>query len=524
MAGRMRALAVVTSSSGYGRYFQEWARSIAAQGAPPGEVCIFTHGTPEDAAQAAAAERLLASAGIRVTRAHEAARLDFGTARNRAVALSSSPWVMHLDVDDMLLPHALADAAALAEGADVIAFGYERCGDLAAGPSNRRRLYRDLQGPQVLAAQAPCSGVSPFRRALWERSPYRTDMLGAWDTALWIGFGHLGIRIRATTRPVFLYRQHADSIFNKRRKAQDWSRAHTAAMLGTLRRNAQGVSVLVPLGSPDQRDRLAAWAKVRDVYRSRFPGWQVVEGRAPVGAWCKGAAIAAALDQATGATLVIADADCLIAPEALAEAVRRVEHGEVPWAVPHQNVCRLDRATTARMLQLPEGSIPLALERPAYPGYPGGGILVVPRVGYLACGGFPMSFIGWGSEDQALALILDTCLGTHWRGSADLWHLWHPPQDRRAARSRNHAKLRTLRALAPQGRDALVGYLRRGAVAEARLPTWKQKGIELAAQRREQAIAAGKFIPSAEPHWIRQAKAAKARRAAQRKRDLGGGG
>ena len=512
----MSTIAVVTScGNGYGRYLADWARSIVAQERKPDEAVIFTHGSAEDEAAGHEAAALLAGTCL-VTLVHHAAPLDFGEARNRAVALTSSEWVCHFDADDELMPHALSDWQRLAPGADVVAFGYARSGDLAAGPKNPTRLYSDLTGTaQILDAAAPCSGVSPFRRSLWERRPYRTDLLGAWDTALWLGFAYLEprLRIRATARPVFWYRQHADSVFNTRRKAQDWTRAHVEASLQTLRRDCRGVSVIVPLDTKDRPDRRRLWRHVADFYRRFFPGWEIVEGYADGGrGWRKGVAIADALERARGRVLVIADADVLIDPAALAEAVDRVGGKEVPWAVPHRDVVRLNAEATERQLAALPEFVTISTEdlvRPLYEGFAGGGLLVVDRVAYVASGGIPASFVGWGAEDQALAVILDTCAGIHWRGQAPLVHLWHEPQEKQD-RTANRARLRAIRAAAARGRDALMLFLRTGRNEDA-IPTWKRRGIERA--------AANALPQQVEPAWIRKAKERADKVAARRARD-----
>ncbi len=80
------------------------------------------------------------------------------------------------------------------------------------------RLYTGADGVAVLALPRLASGNSMFRRAFWEQAPYREDLLGAWDTALWLGFAHCGARFRPTTRAIFQYRQHADSVFHRRQR------------------------------------------------------------------------------------------------------------------------------------------------------------------------------------------------------------------------------------------------------------------------------------------------------------------
>jgi glycosyltransferase involved in cell wall biosynthesis len=439
-------LAIVTSCHNYGRYLEEWATSIAALRTAPVLVCIVDNGstdtTPQQIERAAA---ILERAGIRV-RTKRVPFTDFGSARNAAVALAGEvEWVQHLDADDMAMPHMLCDVAKLAPNADVIGLGYERCGNLKAGPRNRTRLYSSHRGEQTLKAKAPCSGVSPFRRTYWLRSPYRTDMDGGWDTALWISFAQLDppARFVATKRPCFLYRQHAGSVFNTRRVSERLS-AFTGRKLQGLRRRHGGVSVLVPW-RPDGGARDRAWAWLRQRYGRLHPGWQIVESGPQTGAWRKGAAVADALDRATGDVLVIADADCVVEASELERATELVRSREAPWVVPHTRVKRLDEKSTAAVLGRDPASSDVSgrLSRQAYTGFAGGGIVIVRRSDYEASGGIPDRFEGWGAEDEALAAILDTLVGPHERFEGDLWHLWHgEPRTRKAHRgSRENRRL-----------------------------------------------------------------------------------
>lgn len=482
-------LTIVTSSAGYGRYLEEWAQSIIAQTVQPAAVRIFTHGDAIEFQQGQHAVHMLRSAGLDAIHEHEVVRLDFGVARNRAVAMSSTTWVQHLDADDTLMAHALEDVRALMDTADVISFGYERSGDLASGPRNKIRLYIDGTGLEMLDHSAPCSGVSPFRRSLWEQSPYRTDMRGAWDTALWIGFARLGARFRATRRPCFWYRQHGDSIFNRRRQTFDWTRAITENQLRGLRADWTGVAVVVPRDETPDAHRAAAWRYVREHYLTAHPDWQIVEGRSPADPWCKGAAVADALGRCGASTLVIADADCLISPDALREAVTAVRDGSAPWSVPHGDVHRLTEAATERFMNSHEKE-ELPLTRPAYPGFAGGGVFVVPRAAYEASGGIPRAFLGWGCEDEAVAVILDCLIGPHARGTTPLTHLWHPPQPTKAdatVKTTNRAKLRAVQAAARTGESTLWQVLTRlGAVrSKARHLRTRE---EIAERRRSQSF------------------------------------
>lgn len=442
-------LGVVTSCHGYGRWLADWALSILESAVPPAFVGILTHGSEEDRRAGEDVASWLAGSGaaFHVTHRHVAERLDLGEARNRAVELAAQagvPWVMHLDADDVLLPWALGDVAELQAEADVVALGYVRFGDLNAGPKVIEKVYRSSQGASTLASIAPASGCSPFRVALWRRAPYRTDLLGAWDTALWLGFGHLEARFVPTRRPGFGYRQHADSVFLSRLR-DEWRSARVGHRLQSLRRGDAGVAVVVPR-APDGAERDRSWAFMRQWYGHHHPAWTILEGSSPRRAWCKGAAVADALRGCTADVLVVADSDCVVEPAALAEAVARVARGEAPWVVPHTLVHRLtpfvSEAWMAAGVDRPFSVPDEALARPAYRGYAGGGLFVVRHSDYVATRGIPTAFVGWGGEDEALAVILDTLLGAHQRLPGDLVHLWHPPSgERRGAQYRGNKAL-----------------------------------------------------------------------------------
>ena len=192
------------------------------------------------------------------------------------------------------------------------------------------------------------------------------------------------------------------------------------------------VSVVVPwrAGCPW---REAAWEWVRARYEQEHPDWQVVAGHAPDGPWCKAAAVAGGLRDATGDVLVIADADVWC--DGLDDAVHAVADG-APWAIPHRTVTRLTEQATGDVLAgaTPDGR--MEVEQRPYTGTMGGGITVLPRVLYEQIPLDPR-FIEWGQEDEAWGVALTTLVGRPWRGTTGLYHLWHPPQ-RRQSRSSGH--------------------------------------------------------------------------------------
>ncbi|MDH2392320.1 glycosyltransferase [Streptomyces sp. HNM0663] len=214
-------IGVVTTVWGpYSAYLPDWVRSVAAQTHPPAAVTILDAGA-EDLAPARAA---LAASGLDwqiVTAPYQ----GMGAARNAAVAATPVPWVMHLDADDVLLPHALADTAALADRADVVAMGMWREG--------REHLFPQVSARQVLRGRQGCYSCAPFRRVLWQRRPWITA--NDWiDSAFWVGLAHLGARFAPTRRAGAVYRQHNGSY------SRSMSAADRAAARSQWRRLCRG--------------------------------------------------------------------------------------------------------------------------------------------------------------------------------------------------------------------------------------------------------------------------------------------
>jgi glycosyltransferase involved in cell wall biosynthesis len=403
--------------------------------------------------------------GFVATHIHQTSLLDLGTARNCAVEMAETEWVMHLDADDTLLPGGIRECQAVAADADVIQAGYVRSGRAYMGSAGRKeRIYRGATGLEALQLPSICSGCSPFRKSLWKQRPYRTDMLGAWDTALWLGFARLNARFRPTKHAVFSYFQHADSVFNKRRKLLNWTRQRTTAQLKSIRRNDEGVAIIIP------RDRLASDRsriadRVMAHYRSHHQEWPIVVGYPRTSVWSKGEAIADALARTSADVIIIADADCIVDPIMLRASVMAVINGAA-WAMPHRMVYRADKAMTEQYLLEHPDQVPTlpdrhSVARDPYEGFLGGGIVVTRRVWYEAIGGIPKAFKGWGSEDQALATACLTLLGPCIRGDADLLHLYHTPAARTKQPVSNLQILRHIGQAAKHGPDELVATLLR---------------------------------------------------------------
>lgn len=194
-------IGVVTSAWGeYGKYLPEWVASIQEQSIKPSMITIINAGTDTTEAQ-----QILRTGRI-PWQIIQIPYTGMGPARNAAVAHTDTEWVMHLDADDVLLPHALEDIAGIHQDADVVSMGMTVNG--------RDVTFPHTSAEHVKAGGIGCYSCAAYRRYLWERRPYITA--NDWvDSALWVGFAHEGARFRATSRVGAVYRQHDDSFSHR---------------------------------------------------------------------------------------------------------------------------------------------------------------------------------------------------------------------------------------------------------------------------------------------------------------------
>ena len=120
---------------------------------------------------------------------------------NAAISVTETDWIAKVDIDDLLLPHALDginDSLA-----DVVNFGY-RIGDTDC-PS--REVSADYV---MLKINNPIGSCSPFRRWIWEANPFEDVRFDDWR--FWIKAARAGATFSATGRTDYIYRVHPDQI------------------------------------------------------------------------------------------------------------------------------------------------------------------------------------------------------------------------------------------------------------------------------------------------------------------------
>lgn len=217
------------------------------------------------------------------------------------------------------------------------------------------------------------------------------------------------------------------------------------------------VSVLVPLRVDGDVHRMAAWDHVRHHYAREHPEWEIVPGYVPLaedgsqGPWSKGAALRDARGKARGTVFVIADADSIVDPTALEDAVDLVASGEAGWVQPYTWVRRFDERTTRHLYE--QRALPKhpRYERGAYKSVRGGGVVVTTAKAYDVVGGVDPRFIGWGGEDIAFGFMLDALASPSRTLDGDLAHLWHPHA---AGKTRNRPPTPASAALLDRYRQA----------------------------------------------------------------------
>lgn len=202
--------------------------------------------------------------------------------------------------------------------------------------------------------------------------------------------------------------------------------------------------VLVPwrAGNPI---REANWAATRPELEAL--GHPLYLGDRP-GPWSRAGAInAAAADAWPWDVAIIADADTIPDPVAIAEAVR-VALRTGGGVRPHDHLWNLNKLGTRELLRLGREDFSGAF-RPAPHAlgcWPGGGLLVVERSAWERVGGHDERFVGWGHEDSALNIRL--LVYADWnRIPGVAFHLWHPRDATDTpARRENRRRMQALHA------------------------------------------------------------------------------
>ncbi|OLO37233.1 hypothetical protein BTR23_13840 [Alkalihalophilus pseudofirmus] len=187
----------------------------------------------------------------------------------------------------------------------------------------------------------------------------------------------------------------------------------------------KNVSVLIPY-KPDNgvRDNLFKW--VRSFYENVMPDVELCIGEDHSELFNRSRAINTAAQKASKEIFVIADGDVIYNPEIIVHAIKLLD--KHAWVIPYRKWLNLDKESTEKILKIsPEWPLPIEVKYKQRGQNPESGVLVLPRKNFNIAGEFDERFKGWGKEDRAFCIAMNTLCGPYKRiEKGFLYHLWHP--------------------------------------------------------------------------------------------------
>jgi glycosyltransferase involved in cell wall biosynthesis len=210
-----------------------------------------------------------------------------------------------------------------------------------------------------------------------------------------------------------------------------------------------GISVLVPLHlTKSDNQRAKNWQWLKQYWEANLPGAEIIIGIDPDAdekPFSKSVAVNNAASKAHGNIFVIIDADVYISPEAViycAEEIRLAENkGRNLWFMPYRKLYRLTEEASQKILSCnPAQPIEISPSPEDYTNtgmfdntpvtnighWYGAMIQIMSRKAFYTVGGWDHRMRGWGGEDHAAMVAMDTLYGPHKTISSAILHIWHP--------------------------------------------------------------------------------------------------
>ena len=192
------------------------------------------------------------------------------------------------------------------------------------------------------------------------------------------------------------------------------------------------ISVLIPFKSDDGGFRDLNFFYVKKRYETLMPDVELVIGEDDSEPFNRARARNLAAAKATGELFVLADADIFFGTK-LIDKIKAIAELH-PWIIPFHRGYKLTPAATREVTKTGELQLPINFKNIGVDencNYPGSFMNVMSRQAFETVGGMDERFTGWGPEDQAFAMALDTLVGKHFRMDETIFHLWHPPVEYR---------------------------------------------------------------------------------------------
>lgn len=189
------------------------------------------------------------------------------------------------------------------------------------------------------------------------------------------------------------------------------------------------VSVLIPY-RPGNPERARLWAWVSRRYMLLLPDAEIVlrgdwENPQSVLPFNHPQAINRCADDATGSIYVIGDSDTAFNAASLRAAIEHVAYTD-DWMVP-QTYHQLTEAATEVLLTRPPASWIMEPVETEWTGHASSvaPIVVVSASAFHKVGGYDERYPGWGSDDRAFSIAMNTLHRPYRRWQGASYHLWH---------------------------------------------------------------------------------------------------
>lgn len=189
------------------------------------------------------------------------------------------------------------------------------------------------------------------------------------------------------------------------------------------------ISILIPYKSDaGYRDRNFHWTKKR--YELLLPNAEICVGYSNTNPFCKSSAVNKAAELATRDIFVIADIDIVCNLSQIAKSILALS--KFPWIIPYSRINYLSLEETFKLHKMNPNIDINSIEFTNYstPKSISGAINIVPRKYFEKVGGFDERFKGWGCEDDAFQMSLNSLYGPCGKINNTLWHMYHPPANR----------------------------------------------------------------------------------------------
>jgi peptidoglycan/xylan/chitin deacetylase (PgdA/CDA1 family)/GT2 family glycosyltransferase/SAM-dependent methyltransferase len=204
----LNGIAVVVPCYDLGRTLPETLESVRAQTRPAAEVVVVDDGS-EDVYTRQVLARLSRSRTCVVRTENR----GVAAARNLGVGLTSSPYVVLLDADDVLEPTYLERAAQLLDERPGV--GFVTCAMRAFGDADYVWIPPPCTWLQTLVRGGPHVSTM-FRRALWEAvGGFDEGLAGYEDTDFWLSAIAHGFGGEVLSDPLLRYRVRASSRYQR---------------------------------------------------------------------------------------------------------------------------------------------------------------------------------------------------------------------------------------------------------------------------------------------------------------------